>query len=176
MPFIQNKRIWIKGRSFCESRSNFTFNEYFGQRERSGKMVQIVNNFCFIINLDFNIENDLWPFFQARAANPAPAVKQPRKRPAPRPKTPPPAVQVWCLTSPLALRGEICLLGGIFTPGGWTLSTVWKSGWANREFHSQGTKFIPGGQLRPWGQSLPLGTKLRMGLSRGRLLTKYVCP
>jgi hypothetical protein len=28
----------------------------------------------------------------------------------------------------------------------------------------QGTKFTPGGQLRPWAQSLPLGAKLRMGL------------
>jgi hypothetical protein len=44
------------------------------------------------------------------------------------------------LTSPLAPRGEICPLGGKFTPlftprGEHSLQTVLKNGGANREFH-----------------------------------------
>jgi hypothetical protein len=50
------------------------------------------------------------------------------------------------------------------SPHRWTLSTVYKNGGANREFYPQGINSPLTWQLRPWGQSLPLRAKLRMGL------------
>jgi hypothetical protein len=65
------------------------------------------------------------------------------------------------LTSPLGMnlapRGEICPLGDMFTPSftpcqGWTLLRRME-GWISPpwdNFTPEGTKFTPGGQLRPW--------------------------
>jgi hypothetical protein len=74
----------------------------------------------------------------------------------------------------LAPMGEICPLGRMFTPsftpkGDHSLLFRVMEGrtynFIPRELlHPQGTKFNLGGQLRPWGQSLPPGAKLRMGL------------
>jgi hypothetical protein len=74
-------------------------------------------------------------------------------------------------TSPLgvnlALRGEICPLGGMFTPSFTPRGKhylLFRRMEGQTEFHPQGTKFTPGGQLRPWGLSLAQGVKLRLGL------------
>jgi hypothetical protein len=87
------------------------------------------------------------------------------------------------LTSPLAPRGEICTLGVKFTtsfiPRGEHSECLEEWG-ENRESHPQGItsslgdKFTPWGQLRPWGRSLPLRVKLRMGLSPARPTLKKV--
>jgi hypothetical protein len=59
------------------------------------------------------------------------------------------------LTSPLAPpRGKICPLGGMFTPsftprGEHSLVFRRMEGWTEN-FTPKGTKFTPGGQLRPW--------------------------
>jgi hypothetical protein len=60
-------------------------------------------------------------------------------------------------------------------PQGWTHSTLGTEEWRGEQRISppgdnstpappQGTKFTPVGQLCSWGQSLPLGAKLIMGL------------
>jgi hypothetical protein len=74
-------------------------------------------------------------------------------------------------TSPLGVHlaptGEICFLGEIFTPSltpRGEQSLLFRRMEGQTEFHPQGTKFTPGGQIRPWGQSLPLGAKLRADL------------
>jgi hypothetical protein len=78
-------------------------------------------------------------------------------------------------TSPLALRGELGPQGwffpleGMFTPSFTPRcehSLLFRRMEGRTEFPPEGTKFTPGGQLRPWGQSFPLGAKLRMGLWR----------
>jgi hypothetical protein len=72
------------------------------------------------------------------------------------------------LTSPLAPRGEIFPLGGMFTPsfapGVNTLLFRRMEGQTENftprgKLIPQGTKFTPVGQLRPWVRSLPLGAK-----------------
>jgi hypothetical protein len=42
------------------------------------------------------------------------------------------------------------------------------------KFTPRGQNFIPGGQLRPWGQSLLLGSKLRMGLWIGERASGWI--
>jgi hypothetical protein len=51
-----------------------------------------------------------------------------------------------------------------FTPTGeHSLLFRQKNGGANREFHPKGITSTPGDKIHPWGQSLPLGARLRMG-------------
>jgi hypothetical protein len=84
------------------------------------------------------------------------------------------------LTSPLAPRGklhsrvEFVPQGWTLSPRGnvppfvhpkgWTLSTAWKNGGANIQILPQGITSPLGDKIHPWGQSLPLGAKLRMGI------------
>jgi hypothetical protein len=69
------------------------------------------------------------------------------------------------LTSPLAPRGDICSLRGMFTPSftprGEHSLLFRKMEGRTEDLHPRGTKFTPGGQLR---QSLPIRAKLRVGL------------
>jgi hypothetical protein len=74
------------------------------------------------------------------------------------------------ITSPLGVnlapRGEIFPLGGMFTPSFTPRgehSLLFRRMEGQTESHPQRTKFTPGGQIRPWGQSLAPGVKLRMG-------------
>jgi hypothetical protein len=72
------------------------------------------------------------------------------------------------LTSPLAPRGKICPLGEMFTTSfapRWTLYCLeeWRGeqriSSPTENFTPPGDKIHPGGQLRPWGQSLHQGAK-----------------
>jgi hypothetical protein len=74
-----------------------------------------------------------------------------------------PGPQGWTSTVRVnsAFRGKICPLGGMFTPSFTPrVSTVYLEEWrSGQRISLQGPKFT-----RPWGQSLFLGVKLRMGL------------
>jgi hypothetical protein len=65
------------------------------------------------------------------------------------------------LTSPLAHRGEICPIGEMSTP---SFTSRGEHSLVFRRMEGWTENFTPRGQLHPWGQSLPLGAKLRMGL------------
>jgi hypothetical protein len=64
--------------------------------------------------------------------------------------------------------GEIYPLGGMFTPSFTPrVNTLYcLEEWRGEQRISPpGDNFTPGGLIRRWGQSLPLGAKLRMGLN-----------
>jgi hypothetical protein len=65
------------------------------------------------------------------------------------------------LTSPLTPRGEICPLGGMFTPS-FTPRVEYSR--VFRRMNGRTENFTPRGHSRPWGWSVPLEAKLRMGL------------
>jgi hypothetical protein len=65
----------------------------------------------------------------------------------------PPAPEGWIfpLGVNLTPRGKVCPLGEMFTCSFtlWTLTTVWKNGGANREFHNQGITSPLGDKVHP---------------------------